>query len=292
MEERHTRLAAVIGWPIGHSWSPRMHNAAYAAAGLNAVYLALPVKPPHLAQAVAGIRALGFLGASITVPFKVSILNLCDELDPVARQTGAVNTVVPTAAGALRGHNTDVAGFRDALVEAAPDVVDSGRRAVVLGAGGAARAVAYALGKLGIPRPTIVARILDRARSLVDTLGMGEARPWTAAELAAAVAGAGLIVDATSASLDEETERLVPASVPLEIAAQDALVCSLVYHREPALLVAARRLGMRTLDGSAMLLHQAFEAFELMTGTAAPREAMRSVLSPSLAAPAESRRER
>jgi shikimate dehydrogenase len=270
-----TRLAGVLGWPLEHTRSPALHNAAYAAAGVDAVYVALPVPPERLAAAVAGLAALGFLGANVTVPHKAAALALCDRLDPVARRAGAVNTLVVEAGGALAGHNTDVAGFRDALDEAAPGLAAAGGPAVVLGAGGAARAVLLALADGGMT-VRAVARQPERAEGL-RRLGAA-VLPWTGRGLAEALAGAALLVDATSAALDPAGEAALPAPVPLERLAAGAVVASLVYHREPALLAAARARGFAVLDGGPMLVHQAARAFTLMTGAPAPLAAMRAAL--------------
>lgn len=273
-----TRVAGVIGWPIGHSRSPALHNAAFKATGIDAVYAAFAVRPGDLAAALAGARALGFLGVNVTVPHKRAALALCDEVSEVAAVTGAVNTVV-VRDRRLWGTNTDVEGFDVSL---GSRIV---RRAVVLGAGGAAAAVVVALNRRasrgdggGGTAISVVARDVDAARSLLN-MGAFEALPWTAPALACTLAGADLLVDATSAGLDETKERALPAPIPLEALATGALVCSLVYHRRPALLTAAAGRGLETLDGGAMLVHQAAAAFTLFTGVAAPLAAMRAALA-------------
>jgi shikimate dehydrogenase len=218
-----------------------MHNAAYQALGIDAVYVPLAVAPENLRDAVAGVRALGFMGVNVTVPHKQAVVPLCEKLDESAAAVGAVNTIVDGI-----GYNTDVDGFRASLDRAYT-------RAVVLGAGGAARAVVAALA------PTPVTTI---ARSIGN---------WTEEHLLLALEGADLLVDATSAGLDDAA---FPVPIPLAVLAKDALVCSLIYHREPALLQEARAQGLRTLDGLPMLVHQAARAFELMTGRPAPLEVM------------------
>lgn len=263
------RVAAVLGHPVAHSRSPAIHNAAYAALGLDAVYVALDVEPARLPAALDGVVALGFMGVNVTVPHKEAALRGCDEIDDVARAVGAVNTIVVDG-GRRRGCNTDVHGFRRSVEEtlaAAP------REAVVLGAGGAARAVVLALAQLGAAT-RVVARDVARARPLL-ALGALNAAPWTAEVLARVCAGADLVVDTTSAGLHDDP---TPAPVPLELLPAGAVVASLVYHREPALLAAARARGLRTLDGAGMLVHQAARAFELMTGHPAPVEVMRGAL--------------
>jgi shikimate dehydrogenase len=266
-----TRLAGVIGWPTRHSRSPALHNAAYRAAKLDAVYLAFAVEPSRLPAALHALPALGLMGVNVTVPHKAAALEICDEVDALARAIGAVNTIV-VKGGRLSGTNTDAAGFRRALdEEGAP-----AGRAVVLGAGGAARAVVLALLRRG-HEVLVVARDVKRAAPLLAS-GAQEVLPWETGALAEATAGAALLVDATSAALSPEAERAVPAEIPLGSLPSDALVVSLVYHREPELLRRARARGLSTMDGGSMLVHQAAEAFTLMTGVEAPLAAMRKAL--------------
>jgi shikimate dehydrogenase len=264
------RLAAVLGHPARHSRSPALHNAAYAALGIDAVYLALDVPPARIDAALDGVVALGFMGVNVTVPHKAAALARVADSDDVARLVGAVNTVV-VVDGRARGFNTDVYGFRASLEEtlgARP------RHAVVLGAGGAARAVVVALAELGVAA-RVIARDLERARPLLG-IGACEAAPWTEEALRRACVDADLVVDTTSVGLSADGERAVPAAVPLDALPAGALVASLIYHREPALLAAARARGLRVMDGAGMLIHQAARAFELMTGREAPVEVMRA----------------
>jgi shikimate dehydrogenase len=259
------RLAAVIGWPLGYTRSPALHQAAYEALGFDGVYLALPVPPEGLAAAVAGIRALGFLGVNVTVPHKETIVPFLDELDESARAVGAVNTVV-LRDGKLVGSNTDVEGFRRSLAGAA----EGGGKAVVLGSGGASRAVCQALVGREV---VVVARDPARADG-VRALG-AEVVAWKPGPLRDAFTGAGLVVDATSAGLDDAG---FPAPLPFELLGPDVLVCSLVYHREPQILREARERGLATMDGGCMLVHQAAEAVRLMTGGSVPVEVLSAAL--------------
>ncbi len=269
-----TRLAGVIGWPIGHSRSPALHNAAYRAIGLDAVYVPLPVPPGKLADALAGLRAFGFLGANVTVPYKQDVAALCDELDEVALTAGAVNTLRIDEHGRLSGWNTDVAGYADALDEAG---VARGLPALVLGAGGAARSVVLALARRGHP-VIVIARNPQQGASLLP-LGAADVRPWTHEALSSGLRAAGLVVDATSAALDPGGEQAMLASLPLDRLGEGTFVSALVYHREPALLAAARARGLRVQDGAAMLVHQAARAFTLMTGQPAPLAIMRAAFA-------------
>jgi shikimate dehydrogenase len=260
------KVAAVLGHPVAHSKSPALHNAAYRALGLDATYLALDVAPGDLARALGGVAALGFMGVNVTVPHKEAALAACDEVDAVARLCQAVNTVVVGEGGRLLGHNTDVEGFRRSVEEVLGRVP---ARAAVLGAGGAARAVTLALVQAGAA-VRVVARNLERGRRLHD-LGAAEVVPWRPESLEPVE----LLVDATSIGLSAAEEAAAPPP-PLDALPDSALVVSLVYHREPALLAAARARGLRTLDGAGMLIHQAALAFRLMTGRDAPLEVMRA----------------
>ncbi len=259
-----TRVGAVIGWPVEHSRSPALHNAAFAAASLDAVFVALAVAPGRAAHAVRGMAALGLLGASVTVPHKEAVIAACDRLDPSAEAVGAVNCLC-FEDGAVIGHNTDAGGFVDALGEL-PAGNPAGRQAVLLGGGGAARAVAAGLREAGA-EIAVVARSPER-------VGWIEAVPWTAATLAQHLPGCDLLVDCTSAGLSADGEARLPAPIPVEALSPAAIVATLVYHRETALLAAARARGLATVDGAGMLVHQGARAFALWTGQPAPIDAM------------------
>jgi shikimate dehydrogenase len=268
-----TRLAAVIGWPVDHSRSPQLLNAAFAARDVDAVLVPLAVEPANLATVIAALRASRALGASVTIPHKVAVAELCDQLSPAARAIGAVNCL--HFGDALVGHNTDCDGFADSLAEAGCVPRDI----AVLGAGGAARAVVFAL--LGATRIQLIARNPDRVSWVGAMATMGtvklELRPWT--EIRDAVAGADLVVDTTPIGLsnDEGTD-----TIPLDAFRRDAWVSSLVYHRTTRLLERARDRGHRILDGRGMLVHQGAHAFTLWTKLPAPVDAMRQALDAAL----------
>jgi shikimate dehydrogenase len=268
-----TRLAAVIGAPLAHSLSPALHNAAFAALGMDAVYLALPVAPEDLPAAVAGMGALGFIGASVTVPHKRAVAQLCDRLSPSAEQIGAVNCLVfepgPTRPQVV-GHNTDAGGFIDSLQRDAR-IDPAGCRTVLLGGGGVARAVYAGLRDARVDRIDVIARAPERVLWTV-------AQPWTPAVLQSVCAPCDLLVDCTSLALSPERERLAPAPIPVDALPDRALVVSLVYHREPALLTAARTRGLPVLDGAGMLVYQGARAFALWTGAEPPVAAMWSAM--------------
>jgi shikimate dehydrogenase len=258
------RLAAVLGWPIAHSKSPAMLNAAFAATQIDAEMIAMGAAPEQFAATVQGLRDLPMLGASITLPHKLAAHALCDELSPAARAIGAVNCLA-LERGRLIGHNTDASGFVDAV-----NLPLAGTRVVLLGAGGAARAVAYAAADAGA-HVDVIAR---------SPCAWFAAQPWS--ELATAIAGADLLVDCTPAGLDEAGDAVFAAQIPLHVLPRSATVATLVYHRATALLERARSLGHATLDGRAMLVHQAARAFAIWTGRAAPVAVMTHALDESL----------
>jgi shikimate dehydrogenase len=269
-----TRVGAVLGWPVAHSASPALHNAAFRALGIDAVFVALPVAPADLPAAVRGLAALGMLGASVTVPHKQAIAALCDVLDPSAERVGAVNCLV-LAGGRVVGHNTDAGGFTDALrgeLERDP----RGARAVLLGAGGAARAVAVALAEAGAARVDVVARA-------PGAVAWCAAHPWTAATLAALLPACDLLVDCTPVGLAREQRDqagAVPAEVPIDLLPAGAAAVALSYGAQgSALLGRARVRGLAAMDGAAMLVHQGARAFTLWTGQPAPLAVMHAALA-------------
>lgn len=263
-----TRRAAVIGWPISHSKSPAMMNAAFRATGIDAEMIPLAVAPGELAAALAELRALPMLGASVTIPHKVSAFQLSDRTDAAALATGAVNCLA-LEGDSVVGHNTDAAGFVDALREAGFE--PRGTRVVILGAGGAARAVVYGLGAAGAHAEVF-------SRSPADWI---ETRRLN--NMGAAFAGADLIVDCTSTGLDPTHEAEFVDSLPLAQLARPAWMATLIYNRPTLLLERARDRGHVAIDGRAMLVHQGAHAFAFWTGMTAPVDEMKRALDQSLA---------
>lgn len=279
-----TRVGAVIGAPVAHSRSPDLHNAAFAATGMDAVFVAWHVAPADLAAAVTGFRALGLLGVSVTVPHKRAVAALCDRLAAPADVIGAVNCLVFEPRGDrgsdagvdIVGHNTDAGGFTDSLLrEAGFD--PGGCRAVLLGAGGAARAVHAGLRSCGAARIDVVAR----QPLAVDWT---EATPWTPEHLSSLAPACDLLVDCTSLALSPESETHLTAIVPVDRLPAHAVVASLVYHRRPALLDHAGARGLRTMDGAGMLVHQGARAFALWTGSEPPVDAMEAAMQAAMRA--------
>jgi shikimate dehydrogenase len=265
-----TRLAAVIGWPVAHSLSPAMHNAAFRALGLDWVYLGLAVPPERVPEALRGLAAAGCGGLNVTIPHKVAALEAASAATDAARAIGAANTLVPDGAGGFRADNTDAAGFLRALDEgegAAPDL--RGRDVLLIGAGGAARAVAVALRGRGA-RLRVANRTTGRAAAL------GETVPFTPIALAEAARGSTLVVNATSLGMHDDA---VPAELPVEALGPGQTAFDLVYRRggTPWLHAVAAR-GVATVDGREMLLHQGAAAFVQWTGVEPPVGEMRAAL--------------
>jgi shikimate dehydrogenase len=262
-----TRIAAVIGWPVEHSRSPQMFEAAFAAAKMDAVMVPIGVAPESLDQILIALRAMNALGASVTLPHKIAAAQLCDDLSVAARDIGAVNCI-HVDGERLVGHNTDCYGFTDALIAAGfpPD----GKRCVILGSGGAARAVAYGLRAEHASAVDIIAR---RPQQVTWTA----AHTWTPLELRSLFARADLVIDATSTGL-AEGELAMLDTLPLDALKRSAWVATLVYHRRTALIERAAAHGHSVVDGRGMLVHQGARAFAIWTGAAPPIHAMQRAL--------------
>lgn len=287
-----TKLVGIIGWPVEHSLSPVMHNAAFAALGLNWAYVPLPVVPDRLSAAVRGLAALGFQGANVTIPHKETVLPYLDEVSQEARFIGAVNTIVIDG-DRLIGHNTDVAGFMQALL--AGGFRPEGTRAVVIGAGGAARAVVYGLLAAGVAAIAVVNRSPQRAEALVEDFagmplvsmsGLKGARLTAAplsprSSLPSLVAEADLLVNATPVGMWPRTgESPWPDDAPFP---RHLWVFDLVYNPpRTRLLSQAQAAGAGTMGGLEMLLHQGAKAFKLWTNRKPPVEVMRTALMEGL----------
>lgn len=257
-----TRVGAVIGDPVAHSLSPIIHNAAFAATGFDGVFVALPVRPAELGAAIAGVRALDLLGLSVTMPHKEAVISHLDDVGHDAAALHAVNCVVRSG-DRLVGTNTDGAGFVDALSAASVDL--SGSRVLVLGAGGAARAVIRALADTGAVGIGVANRTTEKAEAVV-LLGGRDARVADVAD----APDYDIVVNATSVGMGVAAEDGV-LPLPVDRLRDGQVVVDLVYEPvETGLLAAARSAGARTVDGVGMLVHQAAHAFSLWTGLAAP----------------------
>lgn len=257
------RLAGVLGWPVGHSRSPRLHGHWLEVHGIDGAYLPLPVRPERFESAVRALVDLGFRGANVTLPHKEAALALCDAVTPLARRIGSVNTLV-FREGSIEGDSSDGFGFLENLRQEAPSWRAEAGPAVVLGAGGAARAVVAALLDAGAPRVRLLNRTPVRAEALagelggaIEVLGWGDWRP--------ALAGAGLLVNTTTLGMTGQP----PLEIELAALPPAALVNDIVYAPlETPLLAAARARGNPVADGLGMLLHQARPGFEAWFGVA------------------------
>lgn len=273
-----TQFCGVIGKPVGHSLSPAIHNAAFRTLGLNFVYLAWQVDA--IGDAVKGLRALGnFRGASVTIPHKVAAMQFLDQVEPTAKRIGAINTIVAEK-GELIGYNTDATGALRALRESGVDL--KGRRIVVLGSGGAARAIAFALaaesgaGKLTLlgiedSERTMLAQDIRSAAALtVEDSCLDEST------LSRILPDSHVLIHCTPVGMSPKTEA---TCVPASLLHPGLAVMDIVYNpRETQLLKNAKRVGCKTIPGLDMFLNQAVTQFELWTGQPAPVAVMRTVL--------------
>lgn len=272
-----TSRVGLLGWPVEHSLSPAMHNAAFAHLGLDWVYLPLPVNPGDVQAALKGLAALNFVGVNVTVPHKQAVIRYLDELSDAARITGAVNTI-HLKEGKFWGYNTDAVGFLNSLIEA--NCHPKGLRIAVLGAGGAARAVVFALARAEAESVTVLNRTAERAAFLIDDLA--EVFPDSRLSFSALTDEAlssldghvDLVVNTTSVGMSPNVEgNPWPSAVPTP---PKVTFCDLVYNPlETRFLAQARASGISTIDGLGMLVHQGAYAFELWTGHAPSIEIMR-----------------
>ena len=257
-------FVGIIGWPVEHSLSPVMHNAAFRSMGLDWVYLLWPVPEESLGPAVAGLRALGAAGANVTMPHKESVIPHLDDISGDARRAGAVNTI-QRVGSRLIGHNTDVDGFRHLLSDDA-GYDPAGKKALVLGAGGAARAAALALGDMGAGEVVVAGRSDERAS---DVASLGSGRPVSWNDAARIATASDLVVNATPLGMADENP------LPGVDWGPDQCVVDLVYSPPVTpLTAAARAAGADAWGGLGMLVHQAASSFRIWTGQAPSTEVM------------------
>ena len=275
----HTRVAGVIGDPVRHSLSPTIHNAAFAAAGLDWAFVAFDVPRGEGAAAVHGMRALGIDGLSVTMPHKAEVVTALDRLAPAAEALGAVNTIVRDGS-VLVGENTDGDGFLNAL-RVDEGVDPAGMSCLVVGAGGAARSVVRALGAAGAREVIVVARRPEAAAAVTALAAVARVGGVEEADRAA------LVVNATPLGMDDVVELDAPElPVPADRLGAGQLVVDLVYHPLVTPFVrVARERGAVAVNGLGMLVHQAAIAFRLWTGENAPIEAMSAAVLAALGRP-------
>ena len=262
----------IVGNPVGHSISPPMHEAAYEALGIDAKYVTFEPAEAEIEQAIAGADTLGIAGLNVTIPFKQDVFKIVDP-DPLAARIGAVNTVAFPENGPPQGYNTDAAGATRSFDHHGVSI--DGKQAVVVGAGGAGRAAAFALADAGAA-VHIANRTVERAESLADSVA--DATGGGLDTLASTVAEADLLVNATSVGMKEEKTPVDRELLHSELAVLDAVYTP----RETRLLKDAAAAGATTIQGVWMLLFQGVEAFELWTGETAPIDAMNDALQAAL----------
>jgi shikimate dehydrogenase len=262
-----TIRAGVMGWPISHSRSPVLHGHWLKRYGIDGSYVAIPVRPDDLGPALRALPGKGFAGVNLTVPHKELAMDIVDRVDTVGARIGAVNTIVVGVDGTLAGTNTDAYGFIENLRQGAGGSLDwwRDRPAVVLGAGGASRAVVVALCDAGLTALRLVNRTRDRTERLAELVdrcgGAAQVVDWE--DRAAALDGAGLLVNSTTLGM----QGAPPLDLTLDALPVDALVHDIVYAPlETGLLAAARARGNQVVDGIGMLLYQAQPAFEAWFG--------------------------
>ena len=267
----NTKICGLIGDPIGHSVSPVMHNAAFSKLGLDYIYLPFRVGVENLARAIDGVKALNIRGLNVTIPHKVAVIPLLDELELLAEKTGAVNTIVNDK-GHLKGYNTDAAGFLKSLLERG--VEPRGKKVVVLGAGGASRAISFTLAEGGAEIVILNRKLeMDWAVELAGSISRFSIKEAEALELnddnlSSALKAADILVNATSIGMSPDINR---SPVPAGQLHPGLVVFDVVYNPlKTRLLAEAEAAGAETISGIEMLVWQGALAFELWTGASAP----------------------
>jgi shikimate dehydrogenase len=275
----HTKLVGLLGHPLGHSFSPAMHNEAFRTLGLNYLYLPVEVAPADLGVVAAGIAKMNFAGYNVTIPHKIRIMEHIDRVDDLARAIGAVN-VVTLKGGVATGYNTDGEGFVRSL-ETETGIPVTGKRHFILGCGGAARAIAMTMAFKGAQKIFICNRTGRKARDLAAEITgkagpCSEAVPMESASIGAALRHADVLVNTTSVGMHPETDR-----IPIDPALirEGLVVCDIVYH--PAvtkLLAVAKAKGCSVVTGVGMLVYQGAEGFRKWTGVDPPVDRMFEVV--------------
>lgn len=279
--DARTKLIGLLGYPVEHSFSPAIQNAAFQELGLNFVYLAFPVKPGDLPGVLKGFRDAGIAGLNVTVPHKEAVLPYLDQISPGAACAGAVNTIVFDN-GRLLGYNTDGAGFLKSL-EIEKGLKPENKTFLLLGAGGASRAVAAALALRGAGRIFVANRSYSRAVELAESINsikedIVKPVPLAGEDIIPFARESDVIINTTSLGMYPNID-VSPIADPSSLLRPSQLVCDLIYNPSRTLLLAqAEKAGCSTLSGEGMLLYQGCEAFRLWTGKEPPVELMRETL--------------
>ncbi|MDH5174926.1 MAG: shikimate dehydrogenase [Elusimicrobiota bacterium] len=271
-----TKIVKLIGYPVEHSRSPLMHNAAFQSLGLDFVYVLFSVKPPDLKEAVTGLRASNVAGANVTIPYKEEVMKYLDEITSEAKFIGAVNTI-HNREGKLIGYNTDGQGFITSLLVDGKIKLE-GQKVFMMGAGGAGKAIAVKLAERGVERLVITDKIVERAESLVGKLreNIPDCAVYAVAmrskEFVETVSESTLLVNATPVGMNEGD----PCLIDPNYLHKDLFIYDVVYNRETPLIAEAKKRGIKALGGIGMLLHQGAASFEIWTGQKAPIEVMKN----------------
>ncbi len=273
----NTTICGLIGDPVGHSVSPAMHNTAFNSMGLDYIYLPFRVERENLAAAIGGLRALNMRGLNVTIPHKVAVIPLLDELEPLAHKIGAVNTIV-NENNHLKGYNTDASGFLKALLGRGIEPDD--KKVVILGAGGASRAISFSLAERSAELVILNRQLeMDWAIELAGSVSRFSAKAVKALELneknlSSVLESADILVNATSVGMSPNTSQ---SPVPARLLRPGLAVFDVVYNPiTTRLLAEAGAAGAETIDGIDMLVWQGALAFELWTGATAPIEIMKA----------------
>ena len=272
-----TNICGLIGDPVEHSVSPAMHNAAFSSLGLDYIYLPFRVARDNLTRAIDGLKVLNIRGLNVTIPHKVAVIPLLDEMEPMAEKIGAVNTIVNDK-GCLRGYNTDAGGFLKALLERG--VEPRGKKVGVLGAGGASRAISFTLAERGAEIVILNRRLeMDWAVKLASSISQLSAKEVKALELndenlSSVLEAADILVNATSVGMSPNSNN---SPLPARLLKPELVVFDVVYNPlKTRLLAEAEAAGAETISGIDMLVWQGALAFELWTGAKAPIDIMKA----------------
>jgi len=270
MIDANTKICCLIGDPVEHSLSPLIHNAGYQALGINYAYVSFQVS--DIKQAIEGIRGLGIRGVSVTIPHKISAVKYIDKIDPLAEEVGAINTIVNDD-GVLAGYNTDGDGALQALEEV---TTLKGKKAVLIGSGGAALAIAFGLKARGV-KLVVLNRTEEKAGRLAKRVN---AEGFGGLQKLSEISSADILINATPLGMSPKTDQSI---IPKDLLHNRLTVFDVVYNpRDTRLLIEARERGCAVVYGYKMLLYQAVKQFELFTGLKAPLPAMESALTQAL----------